>query len=143
MQKTMYKCSCGYETEKGRVFSAHFKHHKGDEHKRLGWEDPVTKKLFPTRPTQRKAASPPAEPKVVPQGTVPVAALSSARPPVLFQLGQENIPLDFQDLYEVYLLYNDMKTRGTIEEAGFSDTLRDGMALLWIVSVGQPELPLR
>ena len=135
----MYKCSCGYETEKGNAFSVHFKHHKGDEHKRLGWMDPVTGELFPTRPTEKKATkAAAAEPKPTPQGTVPVAALSSARPPILFDLGQEKIALNFQDLYEAYLLYNDMRTRGIIKQDGFSVTLRDGIALLWTVGVGQP-----
>ncbi|MFH1484261.1 MAG: hypothetical protein ABIG98_08480, partial [Chloroflexota bacterium] len=99
----MYKCSCGYATEKGNAYSAHFTHYKGDEqHKRLGWVDPVTGVLYPTRPTAKEAAkakkAETAETKIVPQGSVPAAALSSARPPILFQLGQENIPLDFQDL---------------------------------------------
>ena len=135
----MYKCTCGFETEKGNAYSAHFSHHKGDEHKRLGWADPETGVLYPTRLTAEKAPkAPAAEPKVVPQGTVPAAALSSARPPILFQLGQENIALNFQDLYESYLLYNDMKTRGIIRQDGFSDTLKDGMALLWTILVGQP-----
>lgn len=134
----MYKCSCGYETEKGNAFSAHFKHHKGDAHKRLGWMDPATGELFPTRPTAKKAKAAAAEPKPAPQGTVPAAALSTARPPVLFDLGQEKIALNFQDLYESYLLYNDMKTRGIIKEDGFSATLKDGIALLWTVGVGQP-----
>jgi hypothetical protein len=135
----MYKCSCGFQAEKGRVFSGHFTHNKGDEHKRLGWVDPVTGTLYPTRPRATKAAkTPAADPKAVPQGTVPVAALSSARPPVLFQLGQENIPLDFQDLYEAYQLYSDMRTKGIIKEASFTAILKDGIAFMWTVCAGQP-----
>ncbi len=138
----MYKCSCGYETEKGRVFSAHFKHHKGDEHKRLGWVDPATGVIYPTRPTARKATktpkAPAAAPPPVPQGTVPATALSSARPPVLFDFGQEKIALNLGVLYEAYLLYNDMKARGIAGEDEFSVTLMDGIVLLWTLSVGQP-----
>jgi len=138
----VYKCSCGYETEKGNAYSAHFSHHKGDEHKRLGWADPETGVLYPTRTTAEKAAkapkAPPAEPKPIPQGTVPAAALSSARPPILFQLGQENIPLDFQDLYEAYQLYSDMRTKGIIKEASFTAILKDGIAFMWTVCAGQP-----
>jgi len=143
----MYKCSCGFETEKGNAYSAHFTHYKGDDrHKRLGWMDPATGELFPTRPTATKATKPevpqgagtPDKGPAVTRGVVAVAALSSARAPVLFKLGQEEISLDFQDLYESYLLYNDMKTRGIIREDGFRDALKDGMALLWTVGVGQP-----
>jgi hypothetical protein len=145
----MYKCSCGFETEKGNAYSAHFTHYKGDDrHKRLGWMDPATGELFATRPTATRAIKPPPEPKgtaggekpVVQRGVVQVAALSSGKAPVLFQLAQETIPVDFGDLYECFLLYNDMKTRGVIAEDGFCATLKDGIALLWTIGVGQPQI---
>lgn len=144
----MYKCSCGFETEKGRAFSAHFKHHKGDEHKRLGWQDPATGELFPTRPAPSRATRPPnpekpastAEKPGVVKGAVAVAALSSARAPILFQLGQETIPLDFGELYECYRLYSDIRARGLIAEQGFSGCLLDSVALTWTILVGQPRI---
>jgi len=137
----MYKCSCGFQAEKGRVFSGHFTHNKGDEHKRLGWVDPVTGTLYPTRPRATKAAkTPAADPKAVPQGVVPAAALASARPPVLFQLGQETIPLDFVEILECWQLYKDIRVRGLIGEQSFSGSLRDSMALTWTVLVGQPRV---
>lgn len=145
----MYKCSCGFETEKGRVFSAHFKHHKGDEHKRLGWQDPASGELFPTRPAPSRAKPPPPESKApagvaekpgVAKGAVTVAALSSARAPILFQLGQETIPIDFGDLYECYRLYSDIRRRGLIGEQGFSACLLDSVALTWTILVGEPRI---
>ncbi len=144
----MYKCSCGFETEKGRAFSAHFKHHKGDEHKRLGWQDPASGELFPTRPAPSRAKGPTPEPRAagapekpgVAKGAVTVAALSSARAPILFQLGQETIPIDFGELYECYRLYSDVRARGLIGEQSFSGCLLDSVALTWTILVGQPRI---
>ena len=147
-QNHMYKCSCGFETEKGKVFSAHFKHHKGAEHKRMGWQDPATGELFPTRPAPSRAKGPPPEPRApaaaekpgVGKGAVTVAALATTRPPVLFQLGQETIPIDFGELFECYRLYTDIKARGLIGEQSFSGCLLDSIALSWTILVGHPRI---
>ncbi len=120
----MYKCSCGYETEKGRAFSAHFKHHKGDEHKRLGWEDPVTKKLFPTKPTQRKAASPPGEPKTVP----PEKRKDGA---IVFHLGPLDITINPEDLYDTYRYYEDIKRMRPDIDDEFSLGCKGAMKYCW------------
>lgn len=143
-----YKCSCGY-TNEGPSFAAHFKYHKGDEnHKKLGWLDPATGELLAEKPRPgRKLPGPAGQPSapsgvksVVQKGVVQVAALSSGKAPVLFQLAQETIPIDFGDLYECFQLYQDISARGLIGEQSFCDCLKDSVALAWTVLVGQPKI---
>lgn len=64
-----------------------------------------------------------------------VAAIQPA--PVVFFLGEHRIELEPEAIYESYLLYQDIKLRCGINE-GFSDTLRDGMGLLWRILAGEP-----
>jgi hypothetical protein len=76
----------------------------------------------------------------VQKGVVQVAALSSGKAPVLFQLAQETIPVDFGELYECYRLYQDVRVRGLIGEQSFTASLLDSMALTWTLLVGQPKI---
>ena len=68
------------------------------------------------------------------------AAVRSLKPaPVIFELGEQKIPLDPQELYEAYILYEDLKVKCELTD-GFTSTVRDGVALLWQLLVPRPEI---
>lgn len=124
-----FNCSCGFSTDIGNAYSAHYKHYKGEEHKKLGWTDPETGKVSPTKPrTSSKpvVSSQGGSSKVITGGTVPAGGFvtTNNRPPVIFDLGGELIPLDYQSLYEAYRYYGDFVT----EEEVIDDF---GKFLLW------------
>jgi hypothetical protein len=63
--------------------------------------------------------------KQITQGPVPAGGFTTGgKPPVMFDLGQELIPLRWQPLYEAYRYYNDLKL-----EEGITDDFGD--FLLW------------
>jgi len=116
----MYRCSCGYETEKGNAYSVHFRHYKGEEHKRLGWIS-ETGEVFPARPRATKTGQA-ASARVVTEGAVPIAGLGGPRPPLIFELEQERIPLNWRALYEAYRYYDDLKKTSGLDD-GFAEAL--------------------
>jgi len=78
-------------------------------------------------PPEPKAAVP-TIPKVVTAGTIqsPGFITPGNRPPVLFDLGQQTIPLAWQSLYEAHRYYQDF-----VDEEGIEDGF--GEMLLWCV----------
>ncbi len=120
----MYKCSCGFETEKGNAYSAHFTHYKGDEqHKRLGWEDPATGTLYSTRPTPKEAAKAKAaaEPK----------AVGRKDGAIVFHLGPLDITMNPEDLYDTYRYYEDIKRMRPDIDDEFSLGCKGAMKYCW------------
>lgn len=68
------------------------------------------------------------------------AAVVSLKPaPVIFELGEQRIPLDPQLFYESYILYEDLKVKANLSD-GFSSVVRDGVALLWQLLVPKPAI---
>lgn len=126
----MFKCSCGYETDKGNAFSAHYRHSNGEGHKRLGWVDPVSGAVSPTRPRPTKTgthkAATSAPEKVLTQGTTPAAGITGARPPIVFEMDQQKIVLNWTPLYEAYRYYADLRDGEGLTD-GFAETI------LWCV----------
>jgi hypothetical protein len=62
--------------------------------------------------------------KVTTSGTIPAGGFVTTgnRPPVLFDLGQQTIPLSWQSLYEAYRYYSDFVTEEELKD-GFGETL--------------------
>lgn len=57
--------------------------------------------------------------------------ITSRKPaPILFTVGEQNIGLDPEPLYETYLLYEDLKTRFGFSDS-FSVVLKDAMVLCY------------
>jgi len=56
--------------------------------------------------------------------------------PVVFVLGEHRIELETEAIYESYLLYQDIKQRYALNDS-FSNVLRDGVALMWQILVGE------
>jgi hypothetical protein len=69
-----------------------------------------------------------------------VATVTVAKPAaVVFTLGNQTILLDPADLYESFLLYEDLKIKCELTD-NFTQVLKDGMGLLWEVLVNPPIL---
>ncbi len=69
-----------------------------------------------------------------------VATVTVAKPAaVVFTLGNQTILLDPADLYESFLLYEDLKVKCQLED-NFSTVLKDGIGLLWEVLINPPDL---
>ena len=49
---------------------------------------------------------------------------------IIFSIGQHQIPLDPQFLYESYLYYTDLKARIDLDES-FSEAIKDAMTYAW------------
>lgn len=84
---------------------------------------------------KEKKAKEPKEPEQQQQQLVTVGAKRPA--PVIFFLGEQQIELEPEAIYESYLLYQDMKVRAGLSD-GFSNVIRDGVALLWRVIASEP-----
>ncbi len=140
------RCSCGFETDKGNKFSAHFKYHTGEGHKRVGWVNTETGEISATPPSQRSKPSKPPTPKSAEDGKSPtklaedgkLAAVLTPQPAaVLFKFGSVEVPMEYDKMLEALAFYNDLKARTGVAES-FCSALNDGMALLWHLLVGKP-----
>jgi transposase len=70
-----------------------------------------------------------------------VATITVAKPAaVVFTLGNQTILLDPGDIYESFLLYEEIKVKYHLEES-FSTVLHDGMGLLNEVLINPPDKP--
>ena len=75
------------------------------------------------KPPEPKAAAP-AVSKVTTVGTIPGGGFTTTgnKPPVLFDLGQQTIPLSWQSLYESYRYYDDFVAEEELAD-GFGEFL--------------------
>jgi len=77
-------------------------------------------------------------PKYTPGG--PIVGVEARKPaPVIFRLGEAEITIDPQKLYECYQLYLDICARTGIKDE-FSSCLLDGVGFLWRLLVLQPKV---
>jgi hypothetical protein len=76
------------------------------------------------KPGEPKPVPSPSSPKVTTSGTIPAGGFVTPgnRPPVIFDLGQQTIPLSWQSLYESYRYYDDLVAEEELED-GFGETL--------------------
>jgi hypothetical protein len=69
-----------------------------------------------------------------------IATITVAKPAaIVFTLGNQTILLDPGDLYESFLLYEDLKVKCELTD-NFSVVLKDGIGLLWEVLVNPPNI---
>jgi len=70
----------------------------------------------------------------------PIVGVEARKPaPVIFRLGEAQITIDPQKLYECYQLYLDINARTGIQDE-FSSCLLDGVGFLWRLLVLQPKV---
>jgi len=57
--------------------------------------------------------------------------------PFEIDLGKEVVPLDRSDIYESYLLYKDLKSKGFIRQDSLSNFILDGVSFIYRVAVSK------
>ena len=73
-------------------------------------------------------------------GTRDLIDITSRKPaPILFTIGEHDIGLDPEPLYESYLLYEDLKTRLGLND-NFSMTLKNAMVLAYRLLGPEPKI---
>ncbi len=81
--------------------------------------------------------------KVKPEKSATSTTIATAVAPkpaaIVFMLGKLEIPMDPQDLYEAYILYQDIKSRVGLKD-GFSSALKDAMGVSWRLLVARPSI---
>lgn len=77
--------------------------------------------------------------KVESVGGGEIATITVPKPAAaVFTLGNQKILIDPADLYESFMLYEDLKVRCSLED-NFSTVLKDGIGLLWEILAKNPK----
>jgi hypothetical protein len=134
----IYSCSCGFSTEDTAEFSKHLltARWEGGTHKSLN----PTAKYKQSQHKRRKTEVENNETETKEAGKGADFTRFDSKPgAVTFKFKAETIQLNPTDLFEAYVIYNDLKTRHGIENS-FSDFLKAGSEIIWSL-MQRPQIP--
>jgi hypothetical protein len=105
-----YSCICGFKTDDLRAFKVHLLNAGEGQHKSA-------------RPTRKYRQAKTEE-------SLDFAHIDNKPGVVTFKFKAEKIELNPTDIFEAYIIYNDLKTRHGIDNS-FSDFLKAGSEIIW------------
>jgi len=117
--QTSYSCICGFTTGNLHDFKVHLLNAGEGQHKSA-------------RPTRKYR-------QVRREENLDFAQIDNKPGVVTFKFGAEKIELNPTDLFEAYIIYNDLKTRHGIDNS-FSDFLKAGSEIVWSL-MQKPPIP--